>query len=76
MTNVTGDALTQVLDILDVTTPNLTSMADLLNPEMIFPNSYTTMQTPSPNGWIPIYGPNASVNMSLAQNVLRAISMD
>lgn len=69
MTQVTGDNLAQVLDILDVTTPNLTSMADLLDPVMIFPNSYATMQAPTPTGWTPIYGPGTSVNMDLAQNV-------
>ena len=69
MTMVTGDALNQVLDILDVTTPNLTSMADLLDPVMIFPNSYDTMQTPTPTGWVPVYDTGTSVNMNLAQTV-------
>jgi hypothetical protein len=43
MTRVTGDALTQVLTILGVTTANITTMADLLNPVKIFPNSFQTL---------------------------------
>ena len=69
MTNVTGTDLDQVLSILEVTTPNITSMADLLDQTKIFPNSYTTLQTPSPVGPVPVYGPDGSVNMNLADNV-------
>jgi len=69
MTNVTGTDLQQVLSILAVTTPNLTSMADLLDQTMIFPNSYTTLLTPSPAGSVLVYGPGGSVNMNLADNV-------
>ena len=69
MLNVTGTDLDQVLQILDVTTPNITTMADLLDQSMIFPNSFTTLQTPTPNGPVPIYGPGTSVNLSLADNI-------
>lgn len=69
MTNVTGTDLQQVLSILEVTTPNINSMADLLDQTIIFPNSYTTLQTPSPEGPVLVYGPDASVNMSLIDNV-------
>ena len=69
MTNVTGTDLDQVLSILEVTTPNITSMADLLDQTKIFPNSYTTLQTPSPVGPVLVYGPDGSVNMNLADNV-------
>lgn len=65
MTDITGDDLTQVLAILDVTTPNISTMADLLNPEVMFPNSYTTMQTPSPNGPVNIFEPNGAVNSNI-----------
>jgi len=40
MTNITGDTLTQVLQILGVKTANINTMADLLNPYKIFPNSF------------------------------------
>ena len=69
MTNVTGTDLQQVLSILEVTTPNINTMADLLDQTKIFPNSYTTLLTPSPVGPIPIYGADGSVNMNLADNV-------
>jgi hypothetical protein len=69
MTNVTGTDLQQVLSILEVTTPNITSMADLLDQTKIFPNSYTTLLTPTPEGPVPVYGTDGSVNMNLADNV-------
>lgn len=65
MTNVVGSALQTVLDILDVTTPNINTMADLLNQQKIFPNSWPTLTTPSPAGPIPVYLNNGSVNMSI-----------
>lgn len=65
MTQVIGDDLTQVLNILDVTTPNVSTMADLLNPVIMFPNSYSTMNTASPNGSIPIFDTNGSVNSNI-----------
>jgi len=69
MTAVTGADLDQVLDILEVTTPNIKSMSDLLDQTKIFPNSYSTLLTPSPQGPVPIYGTDGSVNMNLADNV-------
>lgn len=69
MKNVVGDDLTQVLAILEVTTPNITSMADLLDPKKVYPNSYQTLQTPTPGGFVPIYQPDGSVNMNLMSNV-------
>lgn len=73
MQNVTGDDLQQVLDILDVTTPNITTMADLLNPKKVYPNSFSTMQTPTPAGFVPIYLADGSVNMNLMANVSGAL---
>ena len=69
MANVTGTDLQQVLSILEVTTPNINNMADLLDQTKIFPNSYTTLLTPTPVGPVLVYGPNGSVNMNLADNV-------
>ena len=66
MTKVTGDELTQVLDILDVTTTGLTTMADLLNPVKIFPNSFQTFSAPTTIGPQKIYvNATGSVNGSL-----------
>lgn len=69
MANVTGTDLQQVLSILEVTTPNINSMTDLLDQTKIFPNSYTTLLTPTPQGPVPVYGTDGSVNMNLADNV-------
>ena len=66
MTMITGDALAQILDILSVTTPNSDSLDDLLNPLVMFPLSYASLQTPSPNGAIPIFSSTGSVNSSIA----------
>lgn len=43
---ITGGDLQTVLDILNVKTSGLNSLADLLNPMMMFPNSYTTLTFP------------------------------
>lgn len=69
MKEVTGDDLQQVLQILDVSTPNIVTMADLLDPKMVYPNSYQTLQTPTPNGFVPVYLADGSVNMNLMNNV-------
>lgn len=50
MTTVVGDELTQILAILNVTTPNITCLADLINPVKLFPNSYATLTTPVCDG--------------------------
>ena len=43
MQNVTGTDLEQVLAVFGVTTTNITTMADLLNPVKIFPNSFPSL---------------------------------
>ena len=43
MQNITGTDLEQVLVIFGVTTANITTMADLLNPVKIFPNSFPSL---------------------------------
>lgn len=70
MTKITGSDLDQVLAILDVTTPGVNTMADLLNPVITYPNSYSTMNTLTPEGVVPIYNPGtASVNMNIAPGI-------
>ena len=66
MTRIKGAALQQILDILEVTTPNITSLEQLLDPTKTFPLSYPTMQTLSPTGSILIFSPDGSVNSSIA----------
>jgi hypothetical protein len=66
MTEVTGDSLNQVLQILDCTLPNINNMADLLNPVKTFPQSYNTLNVPlGAAGWQPIYNPGNSVNLAV-----------
>ena len=50
MTGVTGDLLEQVKILLSVTTANLTTMADLLNPVKSLPDSYLQLTNLTPTG--------------------------
>lgn len=65
MTKITGPALDQVKIALRVSTPNINTMADLLNPEKILPNSYRSLQMPTPDGLERIYTNASSVNTGL-----------
>jgi hypothetical protein len=65
MTMVTGDCLADVLSILEVTTPNIDDMADLLNPAKILPTSYPSLKF----GDQLIYGPDGSVNSAISQEL-------
>jgi hypothetical protein len=70
MTRITGDALTEILSILGVTTTGITTMADLLNPLKLFPNSYQTLTAPTANGPRAIYvNASGSVNTDLIQQL-------
>lgn len=66
MTKVTGQELQDVLSVLDISTPNINTMADLLDLKKVFPNSYQTLQMPTASGFMPLYLDNGSVNQSLA----------
>lgn len=67
LTNTTGTDLQDILDILDVTTPNIETLADLLNPVKIFPTSWPSLTMSTPNGPILIYNSDATVNSAVAQ---------
>ena len=69
MKKVTGNNLAQVLAILGVTTSNLTSMADLLDPVLLFPNSFKTLTVLIGNKTQQIYpdsGSGPAINSLLA----------
>lgn len=67
MTKFTGDALSQLLKVLGVTTIGITTMADLLNPVKLFPNSFQSLTAPTANGPRAIYiNSIGTVNSSLA----------
>lgn len=55
LTLITGDDLTQIKNILNVTTENLNTAADLLNPVKMFPNSFSTLTAPTCAGLRAIY---------------------
>jgi hypothetical protein len=55
MTQVTGSDLTEVLFLLGVTTPGISTLADLLNPVKLFPKSFNTFTTSTANGLRGIY---------------------
>lgn len=55
MTNITGDDLDQIKNVLGVTTPGISNMADLLDPTKILPNSFATLTMPTPDGLRGIY---------------------
>lgn len=65
MTAITGDVLDQVMTVLDITTPGITTMAQLLDPRHYLPRSFRTLLCPTPNNLQPIYLANGSVNTDL-----------
>lgn len=66
MTQITGNDLTQILTVLGVTTLGITTMADLLNPLKLFPNSYQSLTAPTANGPVAIYvNSTSAVNTEL-----------
>ena len=79
MTQITGQALDQILSVMGVTTTGITTMADLLNPVKLFPNSFESLTVTTKFGTRGIYvDSSGSVNQSLVtqlpQYVVRTIS--
>jgi hypothetical protein len=68
MTQITGSELTQILNIFGVTTIGINTVADLLNPLKLFPNSFQSLTVSTANGSVAIYVNNTeSVNTQLIQ---------
>jgi hypothetical protein len=68
MTQITGNDLAQILSVLKVTTVGIDTMADLLNPVKLFPNSYQSLTVPGTSFKIPIaiyVNQSGSVNQNL-----------
>ena len=66
MTQITGVALNQILSVMGVTTVGIETMADLLNPVKLFPNSYQSLTVPTKFGSRGIYvNASGSVNQNL-----------
>ena len=66
MTQITGSALDQILTVMGVTTTGISTMADLLNPVKLFPNSFQSLTVPTKQGLRGIYtNSSGSVNQNL-----------
>ena len=75
MTKITGTNLTEILSILKVKTSGIDTMADLLNPYKIFPNSFQTLTVTNLNGVSEnIYlNSQGTVNMAVVQGLPTAV---
>ena len=70
MTQITNTDLRQILTVLQVTTPGINTMADLLNPVKLFPNSFQSMTAPTAQGSRAIYvNAQGTVNTALIQQL-------
>ena len=70
MTQITGTDLTQILSVLGVVTVGITTMADLLNPLKLFPNSFQSLTAPTANGPVAIYVDSVgSINTNLIRQL-------
>ncbi len=70
MTKITGNALSQILKVLKITTQGIETMADLLDPVRLFPNSYQSLTVITANGPRAVYVDAAgSVNTNLEQEL-------
>lgn len=55
LTKITDNPLSEILKVLGVTTLNITTAADLLNPVKLFPNSYQSLTVTTASGPRAIY---------------------
>ena len=70
MTQITGTDLAQILTVLRVTTIGINTMADLLNPLKLFPNSFLSMTAPTAQGPRAIYvNAQGEINTNLIQQL-------
>jgi type IV secretory pathway VirB2 component (pilin) len=70
MTQITGTDLTQILSVLGVVTIGITTMADLLNPLKLFPNSFQSLTAPTATGPVAIYIDSVgSINTNLIRQL-------
>jgi hypothetical protein len=68
MTQITGSDLSQLLQVLGVTTVGIQTVADLLNPLKLFPNSFQSLTAPTANGPVAVYVDSiGSINTQLTR---------
>jgi hypothetical protein len=66
MTQIQGQDLNQILNLLKITTSGIDTMADLLNPVKLFPNSYQSLTVVTSGGLRAIYiNSEGTVNSNL-----------
>lgn len=66
MTKIDGTNLDQILQVLGITTPGISTMADLLNPVKLFPQSFQSLTVITANGTRAIYtNSSGSINTTL-----------
>ena len=53
------------MKILDCITPNIATMADLLNPVKLYPTSFSSLTLPTPDVPVLIYNTDGSVNSAI-----------
>ena len=70
MTKVTGTDLAQILKVIGVTTAGINTMADLLNPVKLFPNSYLSLTVTTATGPRAVYiNSSGAVDSNLEQEL-------
>lgn len=67
MTKITGAPLENILKGLRITTKGITTLADLLNPVKLFPNSFLSLRVVTVEGEQQIYFAGDSVNQNLEE---------
>jgi hypothetical protein len=64
--DIVGNDLNQILELLEITTPGIQNLADLLNPVKMFPQSFFSLTVPTVDGLRGIYlDSSGSVNNKL-----------
>jgi len=74
---IAGQDLKEILKLLNVRTPNIQTMADLLNPYKLFPNSFLSLTVRTVDGLRGIYlDSSGSVNLNLLQLLPKYVVAD
>ena len=76
MTVIDGACLEYVKTILDVVTPGINVLSDLLDPVKIFPTAWPSMTVPAVDGTrVPIYNIDGSVNPAVYDSINNATNI-
>ena len=75
MAAIDADCLGYVLDVLGVVTPNINTMADLLDLKKILPESWISLTVPSAAGVTLLFNPDGSVNPEVQAALNNSVSI-